>query len=106
MSRVLNPQCGPAITVVVTLDGQPVPGVPANGGQFTISPVDRGTHTIQMTVKDPRKDATVCSSAPVTFYVRQPSLQSPTNPAVRPSLEDTDDALRRGSQRSRVRRGY
>jgi hypothetical protein len=66
-------------TAIVTLDGQPVPGVPANGGQFAISPIDRGTHTIQMLVKD-SSGATVCSSDSVTFHVRQPSLQSPTNP--------------------------
>jgi hypothetical protein len=76
----IQPTVRPGDTAVVTLDGQPVPGVPANGGQFTISPVDRGQHSIQMVVKDPT-GATVCSSQSVTFYVRQPSLQSPTNPA-------------------------
>jgi hypothetical protein len=76
----VQPVVRPGDTAVVTLDGSPVPGVPSTGGQFTISPVDRGTHTIQMVVKDP-DGTTVCSSAPVTFYVRQPSMQSPTNPA-------------------------
>jgi hypothetical protein len=76
------PAVRPGDTAVVTLDGQPVPGVPASGGQFTISPVDRGTHTIQLVVKDPDGTA-VCSSPSVTFYVRQPSLQSPTNPVKR-----------------------
>ena len=66
-------------TVVVTMDGAPVPGVPPSGGQFTITPVDRGEHTIQMVVKDP-SGATLCSSASVVFHVRQPSIQSPTNP--------------------------
>jgi hypothetical protein len=75
----VQPVVRPGDTAVVTLDGSPVPGVPSTGGQFTISPVDRGTHTIQMVVKDP-DGTTVCSSAPVTFYVRQPSLQSPTSP--------------------------
>ena len=69
-------------TAVVTLDGQRVPGVPANGGQFTISPVDRGTHSIQVTVQD-STGATVCTSPSVTFHVQQPSLQSPTRP-IRP----------------------
>jgi hypothetical protein len=73
------PAVRPGDTVVVTLDGSPVPGVPANGGQFSITPVDRGTHAMQMVVKDV-DGTTVCSSAPVTFYVRQPSLQSPVNP--------------------------
>jgi hypothetical protein len=75
----VQPAVRPGDTVLVTMDGAPVPGVPANGGQFTISPVDRGEHTIQMVVKDP-SGTTVCSSSSVTFHVRQPSLQSPTNP--------------------------
>jgi hypothetical protein len=75
----VQPAVRPGDTVLVTMDGAPVPGVPANGGQFTISPVDRGEHTIQMVVKDPT-GTTVCSSPSVTFHVRQPSVQSPTNP--------------------------
>jgi hypothetical protein len=78
----IQPTVRPGDTAVVTLDGQRVPGVPANGGQFTISPVDRGTHSIQMTVQD-SSGATVCTSPAVTFHVTQPSLQSPTRP-VRP----------------------
>jgi hypothetical protein len=73
-----QPGIRPGDTAIVTLDGQRVPGVPANGGQFTISPVDRGSHSIQMTVQD-ASGATVCSSSAVTFYVRQVSLQSPTH---------------------------
>ncbi len=76
---VVEPAVRPEDTAVVTLDGQRVPGVPANGGQFTISPVDRGTHSIQVTVQDP-SGASVCTSTPVTFHVQQPSLQSPTRP--------------------------
>jgi hypothetical protein len=76
------PAVRPGDSAVVTLDGQRVPGVPANGGQFTISPVDRGTHSIQMTVQD-ASGATLCSSPTVTFHVQQPSLQSPTRP-IRP----------------------
>src|SRR3569832_2342244 len=75
----VQPAVRPGETVLVTMDGAPVPGVPANGGQFTITPVDRGEHTIQMVVKDPAGN-TVCTSASVLFHVRQPSEQSPTNP--------------------------
>jgi Domain of unknown function (DUF4124) len=78
-STSVQPTMRPGDVIVVTMDGAPVPGVPANGGQFTISPVDRGEHTIQMVVKDP-SGATMCSSTSVMFHVRQPSLQSPTNP--------------------------
>jgi hypothetical protein len=78
----VQPAVRPGDTAVVTLDGQRVPGVPPSGGQFTISPVDRGTHSIQMTVQD-STGATVCTSPAVTFHVQQPSLQSPTRP-IRP----------------------
>jgi hypothetical protein len=78
----VQPAVRPSDTAVVTLDGQRVPGVPANGGQFTISPVDRGTHSIQLTVQD-SSGATLCTSPAVTFHVTQPSLQSPTRP-IRP----------------------
>ncbi len=66
-------------TVIVTMDGQRIPGVPPGGGGFTISPVDRGTHSIQMTVVD-SSGKTVCSSAAVTFHVHQPSLLNPQQP--------------------------
>jgi hypothetical protein len=75
----VQPAVRPGDTAVVTLDGQRVPGVPASGGQFTIQPVDRGTHSIQITVQD-SSGATLCSSSAVTFHVQQPSLQSPTRP--------------------------
>jgi hypothetical protein len=74
-----TPAIRPGDTVLVTMDGAPVPGVPSNGGQFTITPVDRGEHTIQMTVKDP-SGITLCSSPSIKFSVRQASVQSPTNP--------------------------
>src|SRR5262249_16403233 len=73
---VVQPPVKQGDTAIVTLDGQRVPGVPASGGQFTISPVDRGTHSIQVSVQD-STGASVCSSTPVTFHVQQPSLQSP-----------------------------
>jgi hypothetical protein len=78
----VQPAVRPGDTAVVLLDGQRVPGVPASGGQFTISPVDRGTHSIQMSVQD-STGATVCTSPTVTFHVQQPSVQSPTRP-IRP----------------------
>jgi hypothetical protein len=77
----LQPAVRPGDQLIVTMDGQRVPGVPAAGGQFMISPVDRGTHSIQVTIQD-SKGQSVCSSPSVTFHVHQPSLQAP--PAVVP----------------------
>ena len=74
-----QPPIRPGDTAVVTMDGQRVPGVPAEGGQFTISPVDRGTHSIQVTIQDAQGNA-VCQSSAVTFHVHQPSLQAPQQP--------------------------
>jgi Domain of unknown function (DUF4124) len=75
----VQPAVRPGDSVLVTMDGSPVPGVPPGGGQFTITPVDRGDHSMSMVVKDPT-GMTVCTSPSVTFHVRQPSVQSPTNP--------------------------
>jgi hypothetical protein len=74
-----SPAVRPGDTVLVTMDGSPVPGVPASGGQFTVSPVDRGEHTIQMVIRDPA-GILLCSSPSILFHVRQASVQSPTNP--------------------------
>lgn len=78
----IQPAVRPGDQVIVTLDGQRVPGVPADGGQFTITPVDRGTHSLQLVVQD-GGGRSLCQSSPVTFHVHQPSLLNPQNP-VRP----------------------
>jgi len=65
--------------VFVTYDGQPLNGSSATGGQFVISPVDRGQHTLQAVVRS--SDGTVvCQSPGVTFSVHQPSLLNPASP--------------------------
>jgi hypothetical protein len=75
----LQPAARPGDQVIVMLDGQRVPGVPAEGGPFTISPVERGTHSLQATVQD-AKGKPVCQSQSVTFHVHQPSALSPNAP--------------------------
>jgi hypothetical protein len=75
----VQPTIRPGDQVIVTMDGQRIPGVPAEGGQFTISPIDRGTHSLQMEVQDV-KGKTLCQSTAVTFHVRQPSVLAPQNP--------------------------
>ena len=65
--------------IFVTYDGQPLNGSSATGGRFTISPVDRGTHTLQAVVRD--SEGTVLCQAPgVTFNVHQPSVLGPIRP--------------------------
>ena len=75
----LQPQLRPGDQLTVTLDGQRVPGVPADGGQFTISPVDRGTHSLQLVIQD-GDGKPLCQSASVTFHVHQTSVLNPANP--------------------------
>jgi hypothetical protein len=68
--------------VVITLDGKPVPGLPTTGSHFTLTQLDRGTHSLQASITD-ETGKTVCQSSSVTFYVRQPSRAAP-NAANRP----------------------
>jgi hypothetical protein len=65
--------------VFLLMDGARVPGFPAQGGSFTISPIDRGQHTLQAVVQDPGGKV-LCQSANVTFTVLQPSVLNPANP--------------------------
>ncbi len=62
-------------TVVVTIDGQPIPGGP-NATGATLTTVYRGTHTVAAIVRN-RYGKTMCQ-ATSTFHVIRPSLNSPT----------------------------
>ncbi len=66
--------------VNLTLDGKPVPT--ATGGQFTLTQLDRGTHSVQATILN-AAGKTLCQTPSVSFNIRQPSQQAP-NPANRP----------------------
>jgi Domain of unknown function (DUF4124) len=68
--------------LVVLFDGKPLPGFPAAGGSFTISDIDRGTHTVQAMVQDP-SGKVLCQSPNVSFTVLQPSVLNPANPNFR-----------------------
>jgi hypothetical protein len=61
------------------MDGARVPNFPPMGGTFTISPIDRGQHTLQVVVQDP-SGKVLCQSANVSFTVLQPSVLNPANP--------------------------
>jgi hypothetical protein len=65
--------------LVLLLDGSPVPNVPGTGGSVTISPIDRGQHTLQAVVQD-SSGKTLCQSPNVTFTILQPSVLNPANP--------------------------
>lgn len=65
--------------VFLLMDGARVPGFPTQGGSFTISPIDRGQHTLQAVVQD-TSGKLVCQSPNVSFTVLQPSVLNPANP--------------------------
>lgn len=62
--------------VKLALDGALVQGVPAGATSFTIAPIDRGTHTLMVSIVDAQGRG-VCQSPGVTFHVQQASLNSP-----------------------------
>jgi Domain of unknown function (DUF4124) len=68
--------------IFVMLDGQALNGGAPTAGSFTISPVDRGEHTLQAVVKS-SDGKVVCQTPSVTYNVHQPSLLNPNNP-IRP----------------------
>jgi hypothetical protein len=70
----LTPELQSTHTLVLTVDGQPVPGGP-NVRNATLTQVHRGTHTVAATVTN-GYGQTVCSAS-ASFHVQRPSLNSP-----------------------------
>ena len=74
-----DPALRPGDRIFVTLDGQALNGGAATGAQFTISPVDRGTHSVAAQVRS--ADGSIqCQTPSVTFNVQQNSVLNPHNP--------------------------
>jgi hypothetical protein len=69
-------------SVFLTMDGTLLNNGQPTGPSFSISPVDRGEHTLQAVIRDGH-GSIVCQSASVTFSVHQASIANPVNP-VRP----------------------
>ena len=77
-----DPALRPGDKVFLVMDGQAVNGGAATGTQYTLTPVDRGTHILQAAVRD-SDGAIQCQTPSITFHVHQPSVQNPVSP-VRP----------------------
>jgi hypothetical protein len=77
-----DPSLRPGDQVFVTLDGQALNEGRPTGAQFTISPVERGTHVLQAAVRD-SGGALLCQTSGVSYSVHQASVLNPANP-VRP----------------------
>jgi hypothetical protein len=80
----ISPAPPGASQILIVLDGKPFPNAADASGGFTISPIDRGAHSLAAQVLGPGGQV-LCQTAPVTFYVHQPSTQAP-NPASRPKF--------------------
>jgi hypothetical protein len=70
--------------VVFLLDGTPVEGLGPESTSVTLDQVPRGSHNVAVQVLDER-GRVVATSSPVTFYVREPSLnRAPKGPSITP----------------------
>lgn len=74
----LDPQLRAGDKASVTLDGARL-DIPYINGEFTVTPVFRGTHTMTAVVEDLAGNV-VCQTPSVTFHVRQASMLSPQSP--------------------------
>ena len=74
-----DPELRPGDQIFLMLDGQPLNGGVGTGSQFTLTPVDRGTHTLQAVVRD-SAGGLVCQTPGVTYSVQQTSILNRANP--------------------------
>jgi Domain of unknown function (DUF4124) len=65
--------------IFILMDGTAVNGGNPTGSQFSISPVDRGTHTLQAVVRDGSGNL-MCQTPGVTVDVHQNSILNQANP--------------------------
>jgi len=77
ISLVTNPNVRPFDTVIMTVDGQSA-GQPGTVNYTMTAPVNRGTHTVSVTITD-RSGKVVCSVSS-SFHVMRPGLNSPAAP--------------------------
>jgi hypothetical protein len=74
-----DPGVQPGDQVYILLDGAALNGGNPTGSSFTISPVDRGTHTLQAVVRDSAGNLQ-CQTPGITVDVHQNSILNPANP--------------------------
>ncbi len=74
-----DPALRPGDRIFLMLDGQPLNGGMATGSQFTLTSLDRGTHTLQAVVRD-SEGGLMCQTPGVTYNVHQPSILNPAKP--------------------------
>jgi hypothetical protein len=67
-----NPELRPGDSVTLTVDGR---ATGSNSSSYLLQPADRGTHSVQLTIKD--RFGRVLCSASSSFHVIRPTLNSP-----------------------------
>ena len=72
----IDPPLRPGDRVTLALDGKLVTGLDPTASSYTFSQIDRGTHTLMVSVLD-ADGRGACQSPALTFHVRQPSLLAP-----------------------------
>ena len=75
----LSPAARQGDKVVLLFDGASMEAPSPGQLEFRIEPVERGTHTVSLQVRDGAGRA-LCHSQPVSFHIRQASQLSPANP--------------------------
>jgi Domain of unknown function (DUF4124) len=65
--------------IFILMDGTAVNGGNPTGTQFSISPVDRGSHTLQAVVRDASGNL-MCQTPGITVDIHQNSILNPANP--------------------------
>lgn len=71
-----DPLPRPADRVYITMDGQNLNSGEPTGLSFNVTPIERGSHTVQAQIRGSSQDV-LCQTPVVTFYVQQPNLFSP-----------------------------
>jgi hypothetical protein len=69
--------------IQVVLDDQVYAAWPARMLTFKLDNINRGTHTLAVTVIDANRKS-LCAGPVVSFHVRQPSVLSPARPKAKP----------------------
>src|SRR4029077_6895433 len=73
-----DPGLRPGDQVYLLLDGGALNGGAATGSPFVLTPLDRGSHTLQAVVRA-SDGGLMCQTPGITYNVHQPSLLSPAN---------------------------
>jgi len=79
----VDPELRVGDKATIALDGKRLTDIQFAAGEFNVSPVYRGTHSMLAVVEDLAGNV-VCQTPSVTFHIRQPSTLAPQSPTRAP----------------------